>query len=143
MMKATVTRIALAVLSLGVFAAPAEAAFVPKPAPAPVTAPAPAAPATDENALASSATESWKSLSRAERRDRIRAAKDAISDWKKSADSDINKLLLVIITILLPPVGVLLYEGRLNSKFWISLLLTLLFYIPGLIYSLIVIFGGA
>jgi uncharacterized membrane protein YqaE (UPF0057 family) len=52
----------------------------------------------------------------------------------------ISGLLLVIITILLPPLGVFLHQGEINNKFWISLLLTLLLYVPGLIYSLLVIF---
>lgn len=50
-----------------------------------------------------------------------------------------NKLLLIIITILIPPLGVFLHQGAINSKFWISLVLTLLFFIPGLIYSLFVV----
>lgn len=54
-----------------------------------------------------------------------------------------NTLLLVIITILIPPLGVFLHQGTINNKFWISLILTLLFYVPGLIYSLIVVLGGA
>jgi len=49
-----------------------------------------------------------------------------------------SKLLIIILTILLPPLGVALVFG-LAIQFWISLLLTLLFYIPGLIYSLIVV----
>jgi uncharacterized membrane protein YqaE (UPF0057 family) len=49
-----------------------------------------------------------------------------------------SKLLVIIITILLPPLGVALVFG-LSAEFWISLLLTLLFYVPGLIYSLIII----
>lgn len=52
-----------------------------------------------------------------------------------------NQLLLIIVTILVPPLGVFLHQGVINTKFWISLLLTLLFYIPGLIYSLIVVLG--
>jgi len=47
-------------------------------------------------------------------------------------------LLVIILTILIPPLGVALVFG-LSTEFWISLILTLLFYIPGLIYSLIVI----
>lgn len=50
-----------------------------------------------------------------------------------------STLLLVLITILIPPLGVYLYEDEINEKFWIALVLTLLFYVPGLIYSLIVI----
>jgi uncharacterized membrane protein YqaE (UPF0057 family) len=49
-----------------------------------------------------------------------------------------SKLLVIIITILLPPLGVALVFG-LAVQFWLSLLLTLLFYVPGLIYSLIVV----
>jgi uncharacterized membrane protein YqaE (UPF0057 family) len=47
-------------------------------------------------------------------------------------------ILIIILTILLPPLGVALVFG-IGTEFWISLLLTLLFYFPGLIYSLIVI----
>lgn len=53
-----------------------------------------------------------------------------------------STLLLVIITILVPPLGVFLHQGAINNKFWISLLLTLLLYVPGLIYSLIVVLGS-
>lgn len=53
-----------------------------------------------------------------------------------------NKLLLIVITILIPPLGVFLHQGAINTKFWVSLLLTLLFYVPGLIYSLIVVLGS-
>lgn len=49
-----------------------------------------------------------------------------------------SKLLVIIITILLPPLGAALVFG-LAAEFWISLLLTLLFYVPGLIYTLIVV----
>ena len=49
-------------------------------------------------------------------------------------------LLLVIIAILLPPLAMALYDG-ITSRFWISLLLTLLFYLPGLIYTLVIILG--
>lgn len=47
-----------------------------------------------------------------------------------------NKLVLVIVTIILPPLGVFFKEG-LSQGFWICLLLTLLFYVPGLIYGLV------
>ncbi|PHN04648.1 YqaE/Pmp3 family membrane protein [Flavilitoribacter nigricans DSM 23189 = NBRC 102662] len=65
--------------------------------------------------------------------------KQAIRDWKKEGATSTNTLLLVILAILLPPLAVGIYEGGLTSRFWISLLLTLLFYLPGLIYALIVI----
>ena len=58
---------------------------------------------------------------------------------KNSNESGIALLLLVIIAILLPPLAVALVDG-LSGRFWICLLLTLLFYLPGLIYALFVLF---
>ena len=76
------------------------------------------------------------------------AVKAAVAELKKAksnmnAEPVTNTLLLVIIAILLPPLAVYLHQGEINSKFWISLLLSLLFYVPGLIYSLVVILGDA
>lgn len=51
----------------------------------------------------------------------------------------INTLLLVIIAIILPPLAVALVDG-LRAPFWLDLLLTILFYLPGLIYALYRIF---
>jgi uncharacterized membrane protein YqaE (UPF0057 family) len=94
-----------------------------------------------------SAMEEFKSLSRKERRERIKEAKKEIRNYKEAsranAAPETNTILLAILAILLPPLAVYLYEGEINSKFWISLLLTLLFFIPGIIYALLVIFGNA
>ncbi|XP_018823427.1 low temperature-induced protein lt101.2-like [Juglans microcarpa x Juglans regia] len=46
----------------------------------------------------------------------------------------------VILAILLPPVGVFLRYGC-EVEFWIDLLLTILGYIPGIIYALYVLVG--
>lgn len=93
-------------------------------------------------AIAKEYRESLKSMSAKERRtlkqEQRRAVKDALQNRQ---ETDINLLLLVIICIFIPPLAVYLHQGEINSKFWISLLLTLLFYIPGLIYSLITILG--
>lgn len=70
---------------------------------------------------------------RAERKAVWRAVKEG---WK---NRDNDELLLIIITILLPPLGMYLFEGDFTDRVLISLLLTLLFYLPGLIYTLIVI----
>ena len=86
------------------------------------------------------AREQFKALSRAEKKEKRKAIKTAIRDHRKS-DTDTSTLLLVIVTILLPPLGMYLYEGEINNRFWISLLLTLLLYLPGLIYTLIIILG--
>ncbi len=44
----------------------------------------------------------------------------------------------IIAAILLPPLGVFLEVG-LGTHFWINVILTLLFYFPGLIHALYVI----
>lgn len=49
-----------------------------------------------------------------------------------------NKLLAAILALFIPPLGVAVHQG-INKQFWISLLLTFLFFLPGLIYSLYVI----
>ncbi|WP_037573732.1 YqaE/Pmp3 family membrane protein [Sporocytophaga myxococcoides] len=43
--------------------------------------------------------------------------------------------MLVIIAILIPPLAVALVDG-IHGPFWLSILLTILFYIPGLIYAI-------
>ncbi len=86
------------------------------------------------------AKKEWKSLSKDERKSRKTEVKAAIKQAKE-ADGNTNLLLLVILAILIPPVAMLLYEGGITNRFWISLLLTILFYLPGLIYTLVVILG--
>ena len=44
----------------------------------------------------------------------------------------------VILSILLPPLGVFLQVG-LTTQFWINLLLTLLGYIPGVVHAVWII----
>ena len=38
--------------------------------------------------------------------------------------------------------SIYLYEGEINNRFWISLILTLLGFFPGVIYALILILGN-
>lgn len=91
------------------------------------------------------AKEEFKNLSKKEKRMRINEVKAAIRHYKaekKAGDEpSTNTLLLVIIAILLPPLAVYLHEGVINSKFWLDLLLTILFILPGIIYALIVVLG--
>lgn len=44
-------------------------------------------------------------------------------------------IVLLIVTILLPPLGVFLHSG-INTDFWINLILTLFGYIPGIIHGI-------
>ena len=52
---------------------------------------------------------------------------------------DTALIVLVILAIIIPPIAVLLYEGGLTPRFWLSLLLTILGYLPGIIYALLVV----
>lgn len=98
-----------------------------------------------DDAVTMDAMREFKSLSRVERKMRLSNAKKAIKEYKEAkksgtaSDTSTNTLLLVILAILLPPLAVALHEGGINTKFWISLLLTLCFWIPGVIYALILI----
>lgn len=99
-----------------------------------------------DNAVTTDALHEFKSLTRVERRMRIAEAKKALKEYKAAkkagtSEPSTNTLLLVILAILLPPLAVYLHEGVINGKFWLDLLLTLLFFLPGVIYALIVILG--
>lgn len=54
------------------------------------------------------------------------------------ADATANKLLLVIIAILLPPLAVGLKEG-IGGQLILNIVLCLLFYLPGLLHALWVV----
>ncbi len=87
----------------------------------------------------------FKALSKKEKKERFKQVKKAFKDFKASkkagAEPSTNTLLLVLLAILLPPLAVYLHEGTTNNRFWLSLILTLLFWIPGVIYALIVVLG--
>ena len=139
-MKKIITRLFAAALVASLIAAPATAAVLAEPAPVAATAP------SDDKL--NTALSEFKALSKKEKREKIREAKSAIKKYKadklagRAADSDVNQLLLVILAIFLPPLAVYLHQGEINTKFWISLVLTLIFWIPGVIYSLLVVLNA-
>lgn len=96
-------------------------------------------------AVVKEATDAFNSLSRKEKKSRIKEVKKEIrkyrADKRHGKEGDTETLLLVILAILLPPLAVYLYEGEINNRFWISLILTLLGWLPGIIYALILILG--
>ncbi|WP_218310642.1 YqaE/Pmp3 family membrane protein [Alteromonas antoniana] len=47
-------------------------------------------------------------------------------------------IIRIILSILLPPLGVFLQVG-IGAQFWINILLTLLGYIPGIIHAVWII----
>jgi uncharacterized membrane protein YqaE (UPF0057 family) len=131
------TRTVLMVLTLVTLTAPSFA----------VSFPSSTTPASTEpnEATVKAAVKEFNSLSKKEKKERVKEVKKAIKQFnaekKAGKEPSTNTVLLVILAILLPPVAVLVHQGELNSKFWISLLLTLLFFLPGVIYALIVILG--
>lgn len=93
------------------------------------------------------AVSEFNRLSKNDKKERVSKVKAAVqqykSNLKKGESIDDNKLLAIIFAILIPPVGVVLYENKVTTKFWISLLLTFIFWLPGMIYSLLVVTDNA
>ncbi|MBA3379715.1 MAG: YqaE/Pmp3 family membrane protein [Chloroflexia bacterium] len=50
------------------------------------------------------------------------------------------KITRLILTVIIPPIGVFLKRG-LGWPFLISIVLTLLAYVPGLVYALVIVLG--
>jgi uncharacterized membrane protein YqaE (UPF0057 family) len=96
-------------------------------------------------AAVKAAVEEFKSLSKKERKARIKELRKELKAFKKEKkagrEPSDNTVLLCILAVLLPPLAVYLHEGEVNNRFWISLLLTLLFWLPGIIYALVIILG--
>lgn len=85
--------------------------------------------------------EAPKSSSVAKRME-VKALNKAMKMEKKSQKSPFaepDKVLLVILAILIPPLAVYLHQDEINKKFWVNLILTLLCGIPGVIHALIVV----
>ena len=111
------------------------------PAPSVVIPFAPIAPTINTT----DALNEFNTISKAEKKERIKQVKSQLKEYKKAKkagkEPSTNTLLSVILAILLPPLAVYLHQGEINNKFWIALLLTLLFFLPGIIYALVVILG--
>lgn len=101
---------------------------------------------TPEETIRQEAMKEWNSLSAKQKRERYKAVKQEIKKYRKekrrTGAADTDTLLLVILAILLPPLAIYLHQGEINNKFWLGLILTLLFWVPGIIYALIVILGN-
>lgn len=141
MKKFNTRLLACALIALSTISTPVLATTVTEPVPVSVPGSPEPTPAELKAAM-----ESFRALPRSERKDRIKDAKKMLKEYRadkragKAAETD--QVLLAILAILLPPLAVYLKEGEINSKFWISLILTLLFWIPGVIYALLVVFDA-
>jgi len=90
------------------------------------------------------AMQAFNNLSKAEKKARFGEVKSLVKNYRQQqneggSDISTNTLLYAILAILLPPLAVGLHEGGINNRFWISLLLSLLFWLPGIIYALVVV----
>jgi uncharacterized membrane protein YqaE (UPF0057 family) len=65
-------------------------------------------------------------------------ANDPLYRWERRSTVTGSDIFKILFAILLPPLGVFLEVG-LKGHFWLSILLTLLGYIPGIIHALYVI----
>lgn len=141
-MKQLLRKVLFVAIGFGLVAPVVNATSVPTSTmPVAIDMSAPVTPNAVHNAVAN-----LKSMSKAERKSKVKEVRKAVKEFKKEnksgAAASTNTLLLVILAILLPPLAVYLHQGEINNKFWISLLLTLLFFLPGIIYALIVVTGN-
>jgi uncharacterized membrane protein YqaE (UPF0057 family) len=61
------------------------------------------------------------------------------SGEKQTSYNEEEDIVLMILCVLLPPLAVF-FSYDISNEFWIDLLLTLLFFLPGIIYALYVCF---
>jgi uncharacterized membrane protein YqaE (UPF0057 family) len=113
---------------------PKEITIVPKPAPMIRHTSKPEVKAPEkkvENKVENIPSEPSKKLSKEEKKE----IKQILKDSDVNRKNVVGKVLLVIFSIILPPLAVALVDGF-TGPFWLDLLLTILFYLPGLIYAL-------
>ncbi|HEY4650099.1 MAG TPA: YqaE/Pmp3 family membrane protein [Pontibacter sp.] len=105
-----------------------------KMAPVPAVAETPSAEKvlTEAEALAL-VKERVSTMSKAEKKE---LTKDLREAFKQSGSR--TSVVEIILAVLLPPLAVFLHDG-IGTTFWISLILTLLFWLPGVIYALLVV----
>ncbi len=120
---------------------PVQAALAPRPAAAETAV----APAAETAQLSAREKRQQRKTMRQDLRQRLRDARAA---------GDEELVLLIILAILLPPLAMYLYEGDFTTRFWISLVLTLLGaglivgvsflgWLPAVAYTLYIILTGA
>lgn len=88
------------------------------------------------------AVKEFRKLPKSEKKARLKEVKKQIKEFKKNRRAGAERpdqTLLIILAILLPPLAVYLHQGEVNNKFWLSLVLTLIFWLPGVIYALVVV----
>ncbi len=99
--------------------------------------------AEPDPSIINAAKAEFRSLSKNERKERIRNVKLEIKhlklEKKAGRTAKVDEVVLIILAILLPPLAVYLHQGEVNGKFWLSILLWILGLLPGIIYALLVV----
>lgn len=114
------------------------------PAPAPVRPAIPAARAATASAaatgtLAVTAGELARpEMTKQQKKELRQLVKQQKKDIKAALKMQGANILEVVLSFLLPPLAVFLHDG-IGTYFWLSLILTLLFWIPGVIFALLVV----
>lgn len=80
------------------------------------------------------AKERLANMTKAEKKEFKKEVKEAFKQDRVGRTSIVE----IILAILLPPLAVFLHDG-IGTSFWISIILTLLFWLPGVIYALLVV----
>lgn len=57
-------------------------------------------------------------------------------------EARVDDIVLAILAIFIPPLAVYLFDDAITANFWVDLLLTFLFWLPGIIFAFLVIFAG-
>jgi len=117
----------------------------------------PATATEPDPAVIKASLEEFRSLSKKEKKSRLKEARKAIREYKKQKrkgmDPSTDTLLLVIIALFIPPLAVYLHQGETNNKFWITTLLFVIgilgafllswaLILASIIYALVVILGN-
>jgi uncharacterized membrane protein YqaE (UPF0057 family) len=82
-----------------------------------------------------------RSISRETRNDSEVLGATNFSNSQISEASEPDKVLLIILAILIPPLALYLYEGEWTNRVLLNLILSILCWIPGLIHALVIIIG--
>jgi len=93
----------------------------------------------DNQDLTNSKTPEAATSMKEAKRDLRNSMRESRKEMKSSSSAglqDESLILYVILALIIPPLAVGLLYG-IGTEFWISLILTLLFFVPGVIYALI------
>ena len=68
--------------------------------------------------------------------------KKILKNTDNKNSQQVHDAVLIILGILLPPLAVYLYEDAITTNFWLDLVFTLIFWLPGVVFAFLVMYGG-